>query len=385
MRKRNRFKALIVICVVLFISIMTTLHAQESDTTDTTSLSLNRVKDDSIIVQDGPYVFWIENHAVVQYVCGDEAITRRYDVRDSLNIQGLCGDSSKTLSISSSLPAVEPDTFVGATKICAISDIHGNFDQMIKLLQGNGVVDDHLRWRWGDGHLVIVGDIFDRGPQMTEALWFIHQLEKEALKAGGKVHFVLGNHEIMVLRGDERYVNKKYKEVSRKLRIKIQDLYGPETELGRWLRAKNVFIKINDILFVHGGISPDLIKHGYSIQSINRKFRNSLDARDYTIRFDEELELLYRYKGPVWYRGYIHAWKGLPRANEEEVASVLDFYKARAVVIGHTIINEISSYYSGRVFAIETGIHEGAKGEALIWEGDHFYRADIHGQLQLLK
>lgn len=384
MRKRNRFKVLIVIWGLVLISILTTLHAQEYDTTNTTSL-LNRVKDDSTIIQDGPYVFWIGNHAVVQYVYGDEDITRRYDVRDSLNIPSLYGDSSQTLSISSSLPAVEPDTFVGATKICAISDIHGNFDQMIKLLQGNGVVDDHLRWRWGDGHLVIVGDIFDRGSQMTEALWFIHQLEKEAFKAGGKVHFVLGNHEIMVLRGDVRYVNKKYEEVSTKLRIKIQDLYGPETELGRWMRTKNVVIKINDILFVHGGISPDLIQYGYSIQSINRKFRNSLDVRDYTIRFDEELEFLYRYKGPVWYRGYIRTWKGIPRANEEEVVSVLDFYKAKAVVVGHTIINEISSYYSGRVFAIETGINQGAEGEALIWKGDHFYRADIHGQLQLLK
>ena len=198
---------------------------------------------DSARVNDGPYFFWMGNRAVVQSVCNDEKISKIIDAPDSVRIAYACGDAVKTLWIKPAPPGIDSDSFVHAEKICAISDIHGNLDQMLKLLKANGIIDSANRWAWGDGHLVIVGDVFDRGPQMTEALWFIYQLEREARTSGGRVHMLLGNHEIMVLRGDIRYVHKKYRDVSKKLRIKIPDLYGSDTELGRWLRSKNVVIK----------------------------------------------------------------------------------------------------------------------------------------------
>ena len=71
------------------------------------------------------------------------------------------------------------------------------------------VIDTDLTWSFGDGHLVIVGDVFDRGPNVTECLWLIYRLEQEASAAGGAVHFLLGNHELMVMRGDLRYLNER--------------------------------------------------------------------------------------------------------------------------------------------------------------------------------
>ncbi len=53
--------------------------------------------------------------------------------------------------------------------------------------------------------------MFDRGEQVTECLWLIYSLEEKAKAVGGYVHFVLGNHEIMNLQGDFRYVQEKYK------------------------------------------------------------------------------------------------------------------------------------------------------------------------------
>ncbi len=346
--------------------------------------SWQQVNNDTVSVHDGPYVFWLGQNAIVQYVCNDQVITHRFEAKDLIQIPASCEDSSRTLTISAEAPSIAPDTFEEATKICAISDIHGNYNQMIKLLKGNGVIDDKLHWNWGDGHLVITGDMFDRGANVNEALWFVYNLEKEARRDGGQVHYVLGNHEIMVLRGDLRYVNEKYVDVAKKLRIRIDDLYGPETELGRWLRTKNVIIKINDILFTHGGLSPELRKRGYTISMINRIFRNSLDARDYAIRFDEELEFLYGYKGPIWYRGYLRTWNDVPAATEQEVKSILSTYGASQVVVGHTIVETVTSLYGGKVFAIETGINRGAEGETLIWEGGVFYRADVHGKREVV-
>ncbi len=341
---------------------------------------------DKKLVHDGPYVFWIGDRAIVQYYCDGEIKTLEFEGQKSIQIPASCENSSSTLTILAKPPEPAPDTFTGVTKICAVSDIHGKFDQMTKLLRSNGIIDANHQWAWGDGHLVIVGDVFDRGAYMNEALWLIYQLEKEAKQSGGRVHTVLGNHEVLVLRGDLRYVHKKYlKDVSKKFKITVDDLYGPETELGRWLRSKNVIIKLNDILFVHAGISPEIPGRGYSIQRINKMIRNSLDVRDYYIRFDEELQLLYGYEGPIWYRGYIKNWQGIPQATEDQVSSILAYYNAGAIAVGHTIVDSLTSYYGGRVFAIETGINKGKEGEMLIWEDGTFYRADVHGRRKVLK
>ena len=77
-------------------------------------------------------------------------------------------------------------------------------------------------------------------------LWFVYQLEKQAEKSGGKVHFLLGNHEYMVLQKDLRYLHKKYNLASQLLNTPYDELYGVNTVLGRWLRSKATLIKINE-------------------------------------------------------------------------------------------------------------------------------------------
>ncbi len=91
----------------------------------------------------------------------------------------------------------EPSEYERPSKIFVVSDIEGNFQSFCKLLMKNRVIDKYLNWRFDDGHLVIVGDCFDRGDQVIECLWLIYMLEEMALNDGGKVHFILGNHEIM--------------------------------------------------------------------------------------------------------------------------------------------------------------------------------------------
>ena len=347
--------------------------------------SSTTVGGDSTLVQDGPYVFYVGDRVIVQYVCQGEIVTREYETDTKIQIPYSCLDTVKTYEISTSQPWLPPQTYSGVKKVIAISDIHGEFDQMIKLLQGNGVIDAQHQWNWGEGHLVILGDIFDRGDQVTETFWFVHQLEREARLNGGWAHFILGNHESMVLRGDLRYVHEKYRNTAELLRIRGDDLYGPETELGRWLRTKHTIIKINDILFVHGGLSPELVRQDLSIPQVNDFIREGLDARDYSIQFNEKLALLFGNHGPLWYRGYFNTQTIVPTAILTEVDSILDFYGAETIVVGHTDVMELSLLYGGRVFAIETGLRRGAEGEALIWEDGVFYRGDVNGKRSILK
>ena len=96
----------------------------------------------------------------------------------------------------------------GASRIVAISDIHGAYDAMVETLQRSGVIDEQLSWSGDDTHVVVVGDILDRGPRSRDAMDLLMRLEGEATSAGGAVHVLIGNHESMNLIGDMRYVSK---------------------------------------------------------------------------------------------------------------------------------------------------------------------------------
>jgi len=89
-------------------------------------------------------------------------------------------------------------------RVIAMSDIHGALDDFVTVLKGVQLIDDARNWTGGIDHLVIVGDVLDRGAASRDVLALIMRLESEAEQAGGMVHLVLGNHEIMNLVGDLR-------------------------------------------------------------------------------------------------------------------------------------------------------------------------------------
>ena len=141
----------------------------------------------------------------------------------------------------------------------------------------NHIIDEKLNWVFGKGHLVIVGDVFDRGPKINEMLWLLYKLEIQAKETGGRLHFLLGNHEYMVLHKDLRYVHDRYKVSSKLLGLEYDELYSNQTIIGRWLRSKSTIIKINNSIFVHGGVSEEFItKNGIDLSDTNQIMRSSI-------------------------------------------------------------------------------------------------------------
>ncbi len=96
--------------------------------------------------------------------------------------------------------------FSGVERVVAISDIHGDYDAMVTTLGVASVIDEGLKWVGGDTHLVITGDLLDRGPDSRQVMDLVMRLEGEAVAAGGRVHQLIGNHEVMNIAGDLRYV-----------------------------------------------------------------------------------------------------------------------------------------------------------------------------------
>lgn len=339
-------------------------------------------------LDDGPHIFWhSDSMATVFYMCGGDIDSQTFDIRDTLRFRGLCSDSAVEYVIPAGEPAVEACVYENVSRILAVSDIQGEYDLFVDILVRAGMVDDDLRWAWGDGHLVINGDVFDRGEKVTECLWLIYRLEQEAKDKGGRVHFILGNHDLMAMRGDLRYVHKKYLDgIVKKSRIAYEDLYGPDMEMGRWLRARHTAVIINGILFVHGGISLDLIGKGYALDDLNRTVRRSLDLRSSQVAFSDEAKLLFKRRGPFWYRGYHYEMEGdYPQATAAEVDSILSFYGADAIVVGHTEVDQVAALYDGRVWAIDVPADELGALQALLWQGGRFYRVTGDGTAEPLE
>jgi len=270
-----------------------------------------------------------------------------------------------------------PAIYPSPEKLLAISDIEGNFDAFANLLKGNGVVDDDFKWTYGEGHLVLVGDFFDRGPQVTESLWLVYKLEAEAEKAGGKVHFVLGNHETMNLKGDFRYVDPKYFVHASLFNLHYANLYASNSILGEWLRTKNTIVKIGETLFCHGGISTEFVSRQLSIGQVNEITRKYIDADKVRIRNSDAATAIFNTsKGILWYRGYVQK-----KMNSEKMAAILDFYEASAIVVGHTPVNEISPLYDGQVIAIDVPHNLGEEHQqALLIEYNQMYAVGMHGK-----
>src|SRR5450759_1118045 len=190
------------------------------------------------------------------------------------------------------------DTWTGVERVIAIGDIHGDYKALTEVLRSAGVIDGKGHWTCGTTHLVQAGDILDRGRESRKVMDLLMSLEKEADKAGGGVHTLIGNHEAMNIYGDLRYVSPgefaAFRTVdSAQLRGRFWDQYtgpdakkkwedehplgwfehraafGPMGVYGKWLRSRNTIVKINDTIYVHGGISAKFLS--MSLQQINEE------------------------------------------------------------------------------------------------------------------
>jgi len=330
---------------------------------------------------DGPYVFWSgESLAYIGSICGDSAIfeTVEGEPGQTLRFTDPCAPE-RTYEVNRSPAQPDAAIFDGGGRIFAVSDVEGNLDELLLLLRGAGVIDEHDRWAWGDGRLVFVGDMVDRGDQVTEELWWVHQLEPQARRAGGRVHVVLGNHDAMLLYNDTRYAADKYKLVAPKFRASLSGLYGPSTEMGRWLRSKPVLLRIGDVLFVHGGASGVLAASGLDIHGVNEAIRLGLDE-PWRTRTPGTLQMLFASDGPLWYRGYFLD----DELQAEQIAAALEVFGARTVVVGHTIVDEVQPLHGGLVFGVNLTFTEAGRVQGLLIDDGRFYRVDVRGEVSPL-
>lgn len=269
---------------------------------------------------------------------------------------------------------VSVDSISTPDKLIAISDIEGNFKKYYQLLIANNVIDSNYNWIYGNGHLVIVGDLVDRGDYVTQCLWLTYHLENEAEKSGGKVHYLLGNHEQIVLLGYDVYCAPKYHHNYESMKKGINQLFSEETELGKWLRKKNSILKSDEMVFVHGGISTEILKYDLSLNQINTEIRRDIATQDF--ESDESVFLLTEL-GILWYRGLVESTEDYDKILETELDSVLTYLDCNTIAVGHTPVDSISTDFHGKVIRLDVDHYENSS--ALIIENEKIYISDING------
>jgi Calcineurin-like phosphoesterase len=207
--------------------------------------------------------------------------------------------------------------------VFSVADIHGDFDAFAAILQKAGIINAEHHWSAKNTTLVQTGDILDRGPKPREALDLLMSLEKEAPLSGGRVVTLLGNHEVMNIMGDLRYVTPvnyasfadadsdrrqksayqdyaKWRSSHTQLLselpqpmeiteaewnvrhpagfIEQREAFGPNGVYGKWLREHAAVAQIGGIIFLHGGIDPKLAH--LKIETINSHIRDEIKAFD---------------------------------------------------------------------------------------------------------
>jgi hypothetical protein len=322
---------------------------------------------------DGPYVVQSDTGVTAIWVHKDKIHTE--DI-DSKNMQTILYEEMKASLWGHNPSEVTKLEYNGDFKLAAISDIHGQYDTFITLLKNNAIIDKDGQWNFGNGHFVVAGDIFDRGPQVTEVLWFLYDLEKQAEKEGGKLHVLLGNHDVMVLNGNLRSVHPKYTEIANVLKKPFNTLFNKGSVLGDWLRTRPVLVKINDVLFTHGGLHPDLVNKNLSIDQINSIFKQQLIESELPEDRNELGNYLHRKNGPIYYRGYFQG----ELATDQQINNLLKHFKISNIVVGHTTHKQIETRYNGKVIVIDANLKSGNMGEILLWENGEFVRGDLSGE-----
>lgn len=369
------------VLTILALAIFTTMLSHNSRQKNYVSHNLPEEQ------HDGPYVQYNGDQILINYIIENngtktvkkETVPLQQKDKLSLNVMTDIPGKSFQVNLKKKLQN-DKSEFSRPAKLFVLSDIEGNFGAFRKLLQANKIINEDFKWKFDNGHLVLVGDFFDRGQQVTELLWFIYSLEEKAKEDGGYVHFILGNHEIMNLTADLRYLNKKYLESAGLLNQNYTSLYNENSELGRWLRTKNIIEKIGDIVFTHGGISGEINNLNLSIRDINKLARPYYADTVYKYS-DPNSEILFSDLGPFWYRGYYDKNNS---AIPSQLDNTLSQFNAKHIVTGHSIVADtVSVWFGGKL--LNTDVHHStAKSEALLIEKNNYYRVNAEGKKVLL-
>lgn len=332
--------------------------------------------------------------------------------------------------------ACEPNTSPGK-RLVALPDLHGDLRFTKQSLKLASISTDGESWTAGsETTLVQTGDIVDRGEHSIDIIKLFMKLKEDSMESDGArvgssngtskqpVTVLLGNHELMQLQHDFRYVARE--EISKlgKESLEAKNLGGQEMGTGYGLRAywqagqmawKKTFSPGESIgdevrgnrpllhvagdgacatLFAHAGVRLNhLEKHGNSVEGVNQAATEAIaKVSDFKTPEKQSYFLathnLFDNDSPVWNRFWSGTWDGAMEGNAcDELDAILKLTNANRMVIGHTIqLSGMTTRCGGKLHLIDVGISSAYLGNAAAWtcEGG-VVRAHYDGRVEVLE
>ncbi|HEY3494412.1 MAG TPA: metallophosphoesterase [Polyangiaceae bacterium] len=276
------------------------------------------------------------------------------------------GAPARSAAPALSAPVESPERpfrFPAAERIVAIGDLHGDLASTREALRLAGAIDETDHWIGKTLVLVQVGDQLDRGDDEPQILQLLETLATEAARSGGAVHVLNGNHEIMNVAGDLRYVTedgfRDYAGVSpgAKLPPNVPEqargraaAFRAGSDLSRKLAERNTIAIVGDTLFAHAGVLAKHLRYGIGRinDDVRRYFRGEIAALPEVVGSDD---------APVWTRVF---GEQSPSAEAcRELEAVLSALSVKRLVVGHTVQKAgVTSACGERVFRVDVGLSD---------------------------
>jgi hypothetical protein len=265
-------------------------------------------------------------------------------------------------------------------RLVAIGDLHGDMEATRKALRLAGAIDASDAWIGGDLVVVQTGDQIDRGDDDRVILDFFDRLRESAKATGGEVISLSGNHELMNVVLDFRYVTPgaytAFADVKPSAPM-VQDLAGqfPEKSRGRvaafapggpyarLLAERPIVVRVGSTFFAHGGLLSKHVTHGLD--------RLNDETHDFFLgKTGRPPPMVSAEDSPLWLRTYSQD----PTPGEcASLVKALESVGARRLVVGHTVQPQgITSACDKRVWRIDVGLsrHYGGPTRVLEIRGD---------------
>jgi hypothetical protein len=269
-----------------------------------------------------------------------------------------------------------PGAQSGRGRVVAIGDVHADIRALRTALRTAGAIDSRDQWVGGAMTVVQMGDLIGRSNDERQVLDYMFDLQRRARKAGGTVHALIGNHEVMGGRLDNQAVGPNpFSEWETVPGLRRDDprlghlppyarargaALMPGGPYARQLAALPVVLTLGETVFVHGGIVPRWAQYG--VERINGEVRDWLLGKtpepNSALGVDDGDRVM-------WTRQFSAS---VTNDDCQLLAESLKILGARRMIVAHTVHPEITARCSDRVWAVDVGMSRAYGGPVEVLE-----------------
>ena len=277
-----------------------------------------------------------------------------------------------------------PWRFRAAARVVAVGDVQGDLVALDAVLHAAGLVDGAGCWRGGRQQLVLLGDLVGGHEDGRLVVEYAMRLEQQSRAAGGSVHALLGNHDLLPARGDVEKWTRKERRRYRRQPVpgapgpRARDAFRGDSALACWLRQRNAVVVIDDTLFAHAGVDEWFART--SPGDVNATVRAWIahwqgkgaeppPSTRWAVGVPGMTRQSRLARGPLWTRGFkpdgVRRPEGGPARSD--LARWLEAAGVRRLVVGHAPVADDGvqlehPYYGGLVVMADTRLSDRRHG-----------------------